>query len=446
MRTPAVVSLLVASAGALAQSTSPAVFVANNGNLRGSVTSLRINADGTLAMVQDLVTAEVPSGQSNPGTNAYAISISPDGRFLAVSHATAATITERITLIRVNPDATLTLTANATTPDSPLDVEWLTDRYLVATRTRSSGANEVILYRFDETAVTLTEVDRAGAGSFASRLAIADGGSLVIVNDSPLSGGAVLRVFRVDFEGETIDEVGSAPTGTTYALGMGLTPDGTMLYVGGGASTPYRVGGLSLDISSGSLAALPGSPYTSIGTSPKECVVSPDGRFVYVGHGTDSSIRLQLRGNDGALSESGPVYDVGIQGSLGDMATLRLPGPTPLDLLLFTDKETFDNTPRGIFSAEITPNGQINLRTTRLDTGAISPNDLAVWAGTGAPPCEPDFNQDGSVDQFDIACLALVVAGDPSCAASDPDFNRDGNVDQNDVLALEQVVAGQPCP
>ncbi|MDX2132060.1 MAG: hypothetical protein SFY69_08410 [Planctomycetota bacterium] len=63
-----------------------------------------------------------------------------------------------------------------------------------------------------------------------------------------------------------------------------------------------------------------------------------------------------------------------------------------------------------------------------------------------APPCEPDFNQDGNVDQDDIACLAQVVAGDPSCSSSDPDFNRDGNVDQDDIAGLEQVVAGQPCP
>ncbi|MDX2132452.1 MAG: hypothetical protein SFY69_10420 [Planctomycetota bacterium] len=68
---------------------------------------------------------------------------------------------------------------------------------------------------------------------------------------------------------------------------------------------------------------------------------------------------------------------------------------------------------------------------------------LTVEGGVG---CDPDFNQDGNVDQDDIACLAQVVAGDPFCSASDPDFNRDGNVDQDDINSLEQVVAGQPCP
>jgi subtilisin family serine protease len=61
-------------------------------------------------------------------------------------------------------------------------------------------------------------------------------------------------------------------------------------------------------------------------------------------------------------------------------------------------------------------------------------------------PCDPDFTGDGNVDQDDIACLALAVAGDGSCTTLDPDFNADGNVDQDDVAALAQVVAGGECP
>jgi hypothetical protein len=60
--------------------------------------------------------------------------------------------------------------------------------------------------------------------------------------------------------------------------------------------------------------------------------------------------------------------------------------------------------------------------------------------------CDPDFNGDGNVDQDDIACLAQLVAGDPSCSDLDPDFNGDGNVDQDDIDALAQVVAGAACP
>jgi dienelactone hydrolase len=79
----------------------------------------------------------------------------------------------------------------------------------------------------------------------------------------------------------------------------------------------------------------------------------------------------------------------------------------------------------------------------------------AAWNGDGASAawttlrvvgvCNPDVNADGNVDQDDVACLALAVAGDASCAAIDPDFNADGNVDQDDVDALAQVVGGGSC-
>ncbi len=79
-------------------------------------------------------------------------------------------------------------------------------------------------------------------------------------------------------------------------------------------------------------------------------------------------------------------------------------------------------------------------------SGTIYWDDIVYTQLPVGPTCDPDFNQDGNVDQDDIACLAQVVAGDPACSAVDPDFNGDGNVDQDDIDALSQVVAGAPCP
>jgi hypothetical protein len=62
------------------------------------------------------------------------------------------------------------------------------------------------------------------------------------------------------------------------------------------------------------------------------------------------------------------------------------------------------------------------------------------------PACDPDYNQDGNVDQDDIRYLVGVIAGAPNPTGMDPDFNRDGNVDQDDTIALVNVVAGAPCP
>ncbi len=78
--------------------------------------------------------------------------------------------------------------------------------------------------------------------------------------------------------------------------------------------------------------------------------------------------------------------------------------------------------------------------------GSTTSDDVLISIQGAGVPCDADFNQDGNVDQDDIACLAQVVAGDPSCSDSDPDFNGDGNVDQDDIDALMQVVAGGPCP
>jgi len=64
----------------------------------------------------------------------------------------------------------------------------------------------------------------------------------------------------------------------------------------------------------------------------------------------------------------------------------------------------------------------------------------------GFPTCDPDYNQDGNVDQDDVAYLVDVIAGGPNPTGRDPDFNRDGNVDQDDQAALIDRVAGGPCP
>jgi len=64
------------------------------------------------------------------------------------------------------------------------------------------------------------------------------------------------------------------------------------------------------------------------------------------------------------------------------------------------------------------------------------------------PPaaCDPDLNQDGNVDQDDIAYLINVIGGGANPSGIDPDFNVDGNADQDDVSALINVVAGGLCP
>jgi hypothetical protein len=102
-----IAAVLLAAGPASAQSTQRAAFVANNGNLEGSVTAYTFNPDNSLHFVNKYVTGSTPStSQPVPGTNAYTISITPNGTYLATGHTTSLT-TEQITILRVNADASV---------------------------------------------------------------------------------------------------------------------------------------------------------------------------------------------------------------------------------------------------------------------------------------------------------------------------------------------------
>ncbi|MCE7973301.1 MAG: hypothetical protein DYG92_03100 [Leptolyngbya sp. PLA1] len=75
--------------------------------------------------------------------------------------------------------------------------------------------------------------------------------------------------------------------------------------------------------------------------------------------------------------------------------------------------------------------------------GWINLDDATHFVGFG---CEADLNQDGNVDQDDVAYLVDVIGGGRNPTGIDPDFNLDGNADQDDVAALINVIAGGECP
>ncbi len=73
----------------------------------------------------------------------------------------------------------------------------------------------------------------------------------------------------------------------------------------------------------------------------------------------------------------------------------------------------------------------------------------AAWAPCflPAPPCDPDYNQDGGADLTDVFDLANDVAsGTESFPPNSSDFNQDGSADLSDILDLANVVAGGDCP
>jgi 6-phosphogluconolactonase (cycloisomerase 2 family) len=290
------------------------VFVANNGNAEGSVTSFTFSPGGEPQFVAKLITAGAG------GTNAYAIALSPSGRILVTTHATAAT-TERLSFMRVNADATLTPLANFTTPDSPLDAVWTTETSLAVTLTNTSLPNKVIAYRFDEQALSLTEINREDAGAFTAYLELSPDCK------APLRRGLdaehapiILRAAR------RLPVPGVAtPTGA-YPLDPGFTHDGRRLYAGCGISNgSNKILGFQVNPADGALTPLPQAPYTSPGSSPspKLAVASTDDKYLFVGHGSSSVVRsFAIDALSGDLTDTGFSFDVGIQGDLGDVAVL----------------------------------------------------------------------------------------------------------------------------
>jgi len=101
-----------------------------------------------------------------------------------------------------------------------------------------------------------------------------------------------------------------------------------------------------------------------------------------------------------------------------------------------------------LFDAFMPESADCNANGTDDHCDILSGTSLDVNAD-GVPDecaCEPDINADGSADQADLACVILLISGDPTCSARDPDFNGDGSADQGDVASLIWVLAGGECP
>ncbi len=423
------ITTLFGLASAFGQSTFPSVFVANNGNNEGAVTSFSVDAAGRPAFVQKLVIG----GSGSPGTNAYSIDITPNGRFLATSHATALT-TEQITIIAVNADATMSVLNTATTPDSPLDLKWINDTLLAVTRTQFGSTNEVIVYRLNSETGALTEVERGAGGTFSSAIDVHPNGQFLYLGDS---NSNFIRVFDVAADGQ-LTELQTELTGLTYPLGLEVSPDGRRIYAGGGISNGrhmilgYEIG------NDGRLTALPGAPFVSSGNSPFNINYSADSSILFVGHGTDATVRsFLIDPTSGGLTETGFVFDVGLQGSFGDSATLG-------DYLLVTDDFSATDNLTGLYSFAIAATGEFLSTGPIVDTGATAPTEIAVWMPIGTD-CPADLDDDHIVSLSDLAILLSNFGTISGATPGEGDLDLDEDVDLQDLATL-LARFGTECP
>ncbi|MGD9688445.1 MAG: hypothetical protein AB7K52_04240 [Phycisphaerales bacterium] len=432
--------------GASAQSTLPAVFVANNGNLEGSVSSFTVGPNGALSFVQRLIIGITPSSaQPVPGTNAYTMTISPDGRFLATTHATASEVLEQVTIMRVGPDASLTLAGEFQTPNSPLGCRWVTDEYLAVTRTAISGTNHLILYRYDRDANMLTEVDREPVVGFCTSIAVHPNQRWVYTQETNTN---TIFLFHLNDQGR-LDPAGAYTNTPYYPLGLGITPDGRYLYAAGGISGGGSwITGHAIDADGSMTGAVGGltyiqpGPFIPGGDAPKVCVPSPDSRLLFVGHGRDATVRvMNIDEQSGVPGFTSTIFDVGLQGSLGDIVTLPHPTEPAFCYMYVTDNFTATDNLAGVYAFRV-ETGEGEPTFTMIPpappqapplarTGANQPSALASWQPPTPPACPPDFNADGTLNADDLGDFINCYFSLPPCDGAD--FNGDAEINADDL-------------
>lgn len=397
---------------AAAQPSTPLLVVANN--VSDDISTFRIGSDGTLDFVGRFPSSEGP----------ISIGLSPDGRYLAVGHGTMNDVIEALNVFAVNSDGSLRLAFEGTTPDSPLDLMWLSDATLAVTRTSSSGLNTVEIYKWDDSTETLSSSDSEQTGSFSSDLAATPGGEFLFAFDS--FGNQIFR-FSVNAN-STIDLLGVTSTGSLFGLGPGVTPDGAGLYAGGGISGGGNaILGFAID-NAGDLSPLPGQPFTSPGASPKVVQISDDGRILFAGHGTDSTAHSFILEEDGSVTPA-DVFDVGLQGTLGDIATWD-------EYLFITDESLAIDDTRGVYSFKFDGAGQLT-QVDFQDPGGVRPEMMDVFAPL-AKACAEDLDGDGAVGSADLG----ILLGDWGMSGGPADFDG-GGVGSGDLAIL--LGAWGPC-
>lgn len=395
---------------ALGQAVDPFVFISNNGNLEGSLTSMRVGADGAVSFVDRVVTGSRSSlSQPCAGCNSYAVSIAPGGAFLATIHASGSS-TENITVYSVDADGMLTVRRELGFSQTGLDIQWIRDDLLAMAVTNFGGQNELRLYRWIPATDSITLTDVESAGSFFTSMVLHPNGRWLYTNDSSQNR---VRLFDIDGDDATLVEDLSIPL---FGTALELTWDGSFLYAAGGISSGGNAfAAYSVDPADGRLTLVGNGPLTSPGASPKGFAVSGD--VLFVSHGTDATVRsFLIDPATGAATSTGNSFDVGLQGSLREIATLG-------DLLFAVDETTAIDGVRGVYSFRVMGDGSFPVITpVPVDTGGISPNGIAVWAGLAQGCNAADLAEPfGSLTFADItAFLGAFNAGDSSADLAEP--------------------------
>jgi len=419
------------AAAANGQSTQPAAFVANNGNLEGSVSAFRVNVDGTLTFLNKQVIGTRVSG-SDPcsGCNAYEISASPNGRWLATCHP--AGVVDGLSVLEVAPGGTVSLRLNLNIGDAGnLDVVWLDNEYM-ATIFSLAGTDEVRTYRWNCQANTLTPAHAYAAGGSTAYLAIDPSRSHLYANDST---NDVVIAYSIG-AGGTLTPIDSDGTAPAFPLEITVSPNGEWLYgVCGISSSGNKI--LGFDVAGdGTLSALAGSPFVSPNTSTGRCAVSDNNQFLCISHSNGVVRTFAIDGLTGTPTDTTFFFDVGTTGEVGAIACGG-------GFLFITDNFS---GPTGLYSFKIGTDGSLAMNGTLQSTTGIAPRGIATWVPI---PILGDLNCDFVLDELDVPFFVSALL-DPAfvppggCSAQNADMNQDSLNNGDDAQPFIAALLG-PC-
>ena len=429
----------IASPSVFAQATAPSVFVSNDGNLEGSITSFRLEADGSLTFVDRLVTGSRPSTSvACGGCNTIRLSLTPNGRFLATVHAAGGTV-EDVVVTAVAPDGTLSEVERLSASEQGLDLQWVRDDLLAVATTTFGAGNLLRLYNWDGQDLTLADADQAG--EFFTDMELHPNGRWMYTNDSFQN---TVRLFEISGSQATLVQTLSIPV---FGTQLGVDPSGRYLYAAGGISAGGNAfSGFTIDPSTGELSLIVAGPgagvFTSPGASPKNFAFVGDD-LLYVGHGTDATVQgFRIDQATGVPTFTGVSFDVGTQGTLREMQGATVGGR---DLLFVVDETDIIDGLEGPYVFGVDAAGGLTAGPgSPTPTGGISPEDVEVWGGAGPQPC----NAADIVPPFDLLTIQDVdgfimafVAGAPAADIA-PTF---GVIDVDDVDAFIAAFLGG-CP
>jgi 6-phosphogluconolactonase (cycloisomerase 2 family) len=126
-----------------------------------------------------------------------------------------------------------------------------------------------------------------GSGSHPFFVAGNPGGNCLYITDQNLTG--IISV-AIDPVSGTLSQVGALTTVPNTPTSIAINPSGIWLY-----STSVNTGtiyGFSIDSSTCTLAALPGSPFPATGSRPYDIVLDPSGQFAFVTNNASLNISV----------------------------------------------------------------------------------------------------------------------------------------------------------